>query len=145
MASKTRTRRPRLGRKQIETEALRNALAERSVANYEAIFEGFAEKGIPMEDVVPRENVFTYNAWRALGRQVRKGEHGVPVVTWITSKAKGGEGAEQEGQGGGEQSGESAGFKFSRTVTVFHISQTDPINPSPAPAQASAPAEAVPA
>jgi hypothetical protein len=126
MASKTRTRKPRLSRDQVAAEALRNALAERSVMNYEAIFEGFAEKGIPVDQIVPRENVFTYNAWRALGRQVRKGEHGVPVVTWITSK-----GGKAEGKEGGE--GEGEGFKFPRTVTVFHVSQTDPVQ---APASA---------
>jgi hypothetical protein len=119
MPSKTRTRKPRLNRDEVAVEALSSALAERSVMNYEAIFKGFIEKGISAEQIVPRENVFTYNAWRALGRQVRKGEHGVLVVTWITSK---GSKVKTEGS-----DGEGEGFKFPRTVSVFHITQTDPV------------------
>ena len=116
MASKTRTRKPRLNRSEIQAQALRNALAERSVANYETIFNEFAEKGVPAEDVKPRENVFSYNAWLALGRQVRKGESGVKIVTWIERKAKTSQGE-----------AESQPCKFPRSVTVFHISQTDQI------------------
>ncbi len=111
MASKTRTRKTRLNRGEIQAQALRNALAERSMANYETIFSEFAEKGVPVDEVKPRENVFSYNAWLALGRQVRKGESGVKIVTWIERKAKG----DAEGQS----------HKFPRSVTVFHISQTD--------------------
>lgn len=123
MASKTRTRKPRIDRGLVQAQALSNALAERSVMNYEAIFEGFIEKGIPADQIVPRENVFTYNAWRALGRQVRKGEHGVPVVTWIVGKGAKAEGADSADSEGG-------GYKFPRTVTVFHITQTDAVQPT---------------
>lgn len=113
----TRTARaPRLPRDLIEAQAIKNATENNSVANYQAIFEGFADKGI--EDIQPRVNVFTYNAWRALGRQVRKGESGVKVVTFVNAKGK-----EDNGEG------ETAGYKFARGVTVFHISQTDPIEP----------------
>jgi antirestriction protein ArdC len=125
MASKFRKRKPRVGRSQIEAEALRNALADRSIANYEAIFEGFEEMGIPMEEVRPRENVFTYHAWRALGRQVRKGAHGVKVVTFITKPVKGSQTEQGEDMAEGDQPKER---KFSRSVTVFHISQTDPMD-----------------
>lgn len=141
MASKTRTRKPRLSRSQIAAEALRNAVTRESSMNYEAIFEGFEAMGIPMDEVVPRENVFTYNAWLALGRQVRKGEHGVKVVTYIERKAKAGDASEGKAEG----EGEGGSYKFPRTTTVFHISQTDPINPSHGSVQASAGAEAVPA
>lgn len=126
MASKTRTRKPRLSRSQITAEALRNAVTRESTMNYEAIFEGFEAMGIPMEDVQPRENVFTYNAWLALGRQVRKGEHGVKVVTYIERKAKAGDGAEAKPEGKGEGEGAES-YRFPRTTTVFHISQTDPV------------------
>jgi hypothetical protein len=118
MASKYRPPRQRLSRDQVSAEALRNALAERSTMNYEAILSGFAEKGIALDKVVPRVNVFTYNAWRALGRQVRKGETGVQVVTWIQGKtpvqAPPAEGAQVR--------------RFPRTTTVFHVSQTDEIS-----------------
>lgn len=122
MASKSRPPRRRANRAQIATEALSNALAERSLANYPAILEGFIAKGIPAEQITPRENVFTYHAWRALGRQVRRGESGVKVVTWISKQGA------PAGDGGSEGDGaEGKPFKFSRPVTVFHVSQTDPI------------------
>lgn len=101
----------------IAAQALKNATENNSVANYQAIFEGFAEKGI--FDVEPRVNVLTYNAWLAVGRQVRRGESGVRVVTMVSAKAKAAESGEGEGKG----------FKFARTVSVFHVSQTDPIEP----------------
>lgn len=106
-------------RTEMAKQALQNALNERSLANYPAILEGFVEKGIALEDIRPRENVFTYNAWQALGRQVRRGEHGVKVLTWVDAKGK----QVQDGTDGNDQ----PGYRFSRTTTVFHISQTDPV------------------
>ena len=93
----------------IQAEALHRAQSNLSTSNYPAIFAGFAEKGIP--DIQPRVNVFTYHAWKAKSRQVRRGEHGVKVVTWITSKDK--------------ETGEES--KYPKKTAVFHISQTDPI------------------
>jgi hypothetical protein len=61
------------------SEALSRATSGLSMSNYPTIYGGFMEKGIPESEIKPRENVFTYNAWRALGRQVRRGEHGVKV------------------------------------------------------------------
>ncbi len=100
---------------QQQSEALSRATNNLSMLNYPAIYEGFAEKGI--SDVIPRENVFTYNAWRAKGRQVRKGEHGVKVVTWIDCKSKDID----------PDTGEPKKYKRAKSATVFHISQTDPI------------------
>ncbi|NMZ71363.1 protein of unknown function [Pseudomonas peli] len=119
MQTQTATKAPRLSREVIAAEALKNATENNSVANYQAIYEGFEAKGIPCEEVEPRVNVFTYNAWRAKGRQVRKGETGVKVVTYINAKGKEAENGE----------GQAEGYKFSRTVAVFHITQTDPIEP----------------
>ena len=93
----------------IQSEALYRAQSSLSTSNYPAIFAGFEDKGI--SDIQPRVNVFTYQAWRAKGRQVRKGEHGVKVVTWITSKDK--------------ETGKES--KYPKKTTVFHISQTDSI------------------
>jgi hypothetical protein len=90
-------------------ESLNRAKNGDSLANYQAIMQGFADKGIPASDIIPRENVFTYNAWLALNRQVRKGEKGVKVVTWIPAKDKDSENS----------------FMLCRRSTVFHISQTD--------------------
>jgi hypothetical protein len=36
------------------------------MSNYPTIYGGFKEKGIPESEIKPRENVFTYKAWRAL-------------------------------------------------------------------------------
>lgn len=94
---------------QIQTDSLNRAKNGDSLSNFPAILSGFAEKGI--YDVIPRVNVFTYNAWKALNRQVRKGENGVRVVTWIPTKEKGTENSRM----------------LCKHSTVFHISQTDPI------------------
>ena len=66
-------------KEQIQHEALSRAAQGQSFANWPAIFAGFTAKGIPETEIKPRENIFTYHAWRALGRQVRRGEHGVAV------------------------------------------------------------------
>ena len=103
-------------------EALSRATTGQSFANYPAIIEGFIAKGIPVDDISPRENVFTYHAWRALGRQVRRGEHGVKVTTFVSMEKKSGE--------VDPDTGEEKRIKLGRrawTAVVFHISQTDPI------------------
>ena len=98
-----------------QSEALSRATNNLSMLNYPAIYEGFEEKGI--SDIQPRVNVFTYNAWKAKGRQVRKGEHGVKVVTWIDCKSKDID----------PDTGEPKQYKRAKSATVFHISQTDSI------------------
>ena len=106
----------------IAMEALNNARSSSSLLNYPTIFTEFATKGIPQADIKPRENVLTYHAWRALGRQVRKGEHGVQVITWVPMTKKTGE---QDATTGEEK---REAFRRPRNATVFHVSQTDPIN-----------------
>ena len=101
----------------LQSEALSRAVQSQSVMNYASIFAGFLAKGIPEAEIVPRENVFTYNAWRALGRQVRKGEHGVKCVTFIICEDKKTE----------EKTGKKSSFRRPWTTTVFHVSQTDPV------------------
>lgn len=96
-------------------EALTRAVSSQSVANYAQIFRGFTERGIPESEIKPRENVFTYDAWRALGRQVRKGEHGVKCLTFIAI-------AKED-----KETGKQVVSRRPWTTTVFHISQTDPM------------------
>src|SRR5580704_14753850 len=91
--------------KEVRQEALTRAVSGQSLGNFPAIFQGFAAKGIPEAEIKPRENVFTFKAWKALGRVVRRGEHGVKVVTFIDCKSK--------------------LIRRPWTTTVFHISQTD--------------------
>lgn len=94
---------------QIQLDALARATDSQSSLNYHAIFAGFQLKGI--EDIRPRENIFTFNAWRALGRTVKRGEHGVKISTWIQAEDK------KTGQP----------YKRATFTTVFHISQTEPM------------------
>jgi len=109
-------------RDELQQEALTRAATGHSLANWPTIIEGFIAKGIAETDIRPRENVFTYHAWRALGRQVRRGEHGVKVCTWITTKDKA-----EEAQTPDEAKQAKRGSKRPWTATVFHFSQTDPI------------------
>lgn len=96
-------------------EALSRAISGQSFGNFPAIFRGFAEKGIPESEIKPRENVFTYDAWRALGRQVRGGEHGVKVLTFIECERE------------NKETGEKETYRRPWSTTVFHVSQTDAI------------------
>jgi antirestriction protein ArdC len=50
--------------------------------NMNTLIDGFKAIGIPEEEVIPTVNVFSYDAWRELGRQVMKGEKGVAIVAW---------------------------------------------------------------
>ena len=104
-----------MNKQEICSQALANACSNRSLMNYAGIFEGFMAKGIPESQILPRENVFTYNAWLALGRQVRKGEHGVKVVTFITCADK-----KEE-----QKDGRTHNYRRPWTTTVFHVTQTD--------------------
>ncbi len=98
------------------TEALTRALSGQSVVNYAQIYRGFMARGIPESEIKPRDNVFTYDAWRALGRQVRRGEHGVSVFTFIECTKK------------DEKTGEEKTYRRPWRTRVFHVSQTDPIS-----------------
>ena len=113
-----------IDRKQMQQEALSRAVSGQTLSNWPAIIAGFTAKGIPEGDIHPRENVFTYNAWRALGRQVRRGEHGVKVTTFIPVRDK-----ESPVKAHGADGLDGPRHRTSRpwTATVFHVSQTDPI------------------
>lgn len=91
-------------------EALARARSGDVNSNYGPIFEGFLAKGLRLDDIRPRENVLTFNAWKALGRVVRRDEKGVSIVTWIET--------EKDGQR----------TRRPKTTTVFHVSQTKPLN-----------------
>ena len=100
-----------------QLDSLKRAVQGQSLTNLPAIFQGFMEKGIPESEIKPRENVFTFDAWKALGRVVRRGEHGVKVVTFIDCKSK-----ELD-----QDTGERKVIRRPWTTTVFHISQTEPL------------------
>jgi N-terminal domain of anti-restriction factor ArdC len=100
---------------QSRLESLKRAVHGQSFSNFTAIFQGFAAKGIPEAEIKPRENVFTFQAWKALGRVVRGGEHGVRVTTFIECAKE------------NKEIGEKESFRRPWTTTVFHISQTEPL------------------
>lgn len=99
----------------VRQEALTRAVSGQTMSNYPAIYQGFVAKGIPESEIHPRENVFTFNAWRALGRTVRRGEHGVKVLTFIESASK-----EID-----KDTGERKAIRRPWSTTVFHVSQTE--------------------
>jgi antirestriction protein ArdC len=101
-------------RREQDAQALSRAIHNAAPTNYAAIYQGFSAKGIAMEEIRPRENVFTFQAWRALGRCVRRGEHGVRVVTIIAVKRR-------------DENGRQSAGTMPWSTTVFHISQTDEI------------------
>jgi antirestriction protein ArdC len=103
-------------KQEARQEALVRAVSGQSYSNFPAIFQGFAAKGIPESEIKPRENVFTFDAWKALGRVVRRGEHGVKVVTFIECSKE------------NKETGEKESFRRPWRTTVFHISQTEPLN-----------------
>ena len=101
-----------MNKSELANEALNRARGSLSVANFPAIFQGFADKGIAEDDIEPRVNVLTFQAWKALGRTVKKGEHGVRVVTWLAHEKK-------------NDDGEVTGtYRRPKAATVFHVSQT---------------------
>lgn len=107
-----------MNKKEIQEQAYRNAVNGESLSNYPLIFDGFKAKGIDPDDIKPRENVFTYHAWRELGRQVSRGEHGVRICTWILV-----------GETEDTQTGEKKpGYRKPHYTTVFHVSQTTLMN-----------------
>jgi len=114
-SSNLSTHHPQGKESQSRQEALTRAVSGQSLTNFPAIFQGFAAKGIPESEIKPRENVFTFDAWKALGRVVRRGEHGVKVVTFIDCRSK-----ELD-----QDTGERKVIRRPWTTTVFHVSQTD--------------------
>src|SRR5438445_12282440 len=102
---------------ELQLEALSRAANGQTLTYYPAIYQGFQEKGIPEAEIKPRLNVFTFQAWKALGRHVRKGEHGVKIAT-ILSKSR-----RVRDEKTGEEKQES--YSIPWTTTVFHISQTE--------------------
>ena len=122
----------RPSREEMQREALDRAVSGQTLSNWPAIFAGFVAKGIPESEIKPRENVFTYHAWRALGRQVRRGEHGVRVITFVSVAEKD---SKEDVDGVAtndvdDTNKRKGGYRRPWSATVFHISQTDPIEPA---------------
>lgn len=91
-------------------ESLGRAVTGHSLANDLIVYTEFSARGI---DAIPRVNVFTYSGWLAKGRQVRKGEHGVKITTYIPVRKR------------DSETGELSESLRPRVCTVFHVSQTE--------------------
>ncbi len=106
--------------KEMQQEALSRAVNSLGTMNYGIIYNGFISKGIQEEDIKPRENIFTFNAWKALGRYVKAGEHGVRITVFIkyANEIKDPETGTVKIETGSSP----------KSTTVFHISQTMPVN-----------------
>lgn len=100
-------------------ESVNRAQSSTSIANDLAVIASFAARGIPEAEIKPRVNVFTFNGWKALGRFVRKGEHGVRLSTVVA--------AERENP----ETGETESTRRVVTTYVFHVSQTEPYGVRP--------------
>lgn len=111
--NRIRERRKRVNhaeRATMQTAALGRAREGRMCANDLLIIAAYAAKGI---DAHPRLDVFTFNAWKALHRHVRKGEHGIRVLTYAHKDRVKSNGMTEE-------------QSFPVSAVVFHVSQTDP-------------------
>ena len=81
-----------------------------SVANAAAVVHGLAARGCHCE---PYADVFTFARWRAQGRTVRKGQHGIrlPVIV--------------HGESTDKDTGETRTYSLRRASFVFCRCQTD--------------------
>ena len=104
--------------REIAEEAYHRATSSDRMSNYGAVYAGFEAMGIDANEIIPRENVLTYHAWRAKGRQVKRGEHGVKITTWIPIVPKADKGAGTK---------EVRLAMRPKTAVVFHVSQTEPM------------------
>ena len=82
-----------------------------SLANSLIVYEAAAARGL--HDAEPGLNVLTFNAWKAKGRYVRKGEKALCKLPVFYVK---------------QETESEAGRKIMTTAAVFHISQTEAAN-----------------
>lgn len=92
-----------------QVEAVERCKRSASIRNELAVVAGFLERGIPEAEILPRINVFTYGAWQAQGRQVKRGEKSLRLSVWVPIP----------GDPGQEPK------LIARTAHVFHVSQTE--------------------
>ena len=105
-----RQRLPRAAREALQMAALARAQDGKTCANDLLIIAAYAARGI---DAHPRVDVFTFAAWKALHRHVRKNEHGVHIASYARHEEVKPDGTTEE-------------RSFPTPAVVFHVSQTDP-------------------
>lgn len=132
MATKTATRKPRMNEEQRATylkersdkmEALSAAVTEAMESgdfDFDTLLEGrYSPRNtlLILQQIPDATVVRGYGQWQDEGRQVRKGEHGAQILRVVK-----GEVAEDAPEG-------TKGRSYMKTLTVFDISQTDPMTP----------------
>ena len=106
-----------------ERDALERGTRSAPNSNDMVVFLSLHAKGIPYGDIEtfgPQQNVRTFKAWRALGRTVRRGEHGVHLTVWQPLDTK----PESELTESDEKTLKRRRCRMANAV-VFHVSQTD--------------------
>lgn len=96
-------------RQQMQREALDRASNPRNIINMQMVIEAAAARGW---DAEPGMNVLTFNAWKAKGRYVRKGEKALCKLPTMFTKT--------------DDNGETK--KIFASAAVFHINQTEAMN-----------------
>lgn len=96
-------------KQEVAMQSLKRIQESTSEANVPFVIAAFANRGIAVEDIKPKENVLTFNAWKALGRYVKKGEKGVKITTMREEKDDKG----------------TVTRRYPMTACVFHLSQTE--------------------
>ena len=61
-------------------EALARIQSMHFCGNDVLVIQAFSDAGIPPEQIDPRHNVLTFNAWKAKGRRVAKGAKSIGVT-----------------------------------------------------------------
>lgn len=98
-------------RAEMAEEAYERAVSGNSLVNEAITIKHFQALGYA--DVRPRENVLTFWAWQAVGRKVKKGEHGLKLTTWIVRETE------------DPKTGEKKTRRYPKTAVVFHFEQTE--------------------
>ncbi len=84
------------------------------------VIQAFADAGIDPEQIDPRNNVLTFNAWKALNRRVAKGAISVRVTVWIPVGEKADDGKTEDAD-----KPKRTGMRPTM-ARLFHVSQTVP-------------------
>lgn len=113
-------------RAEMDYEALLRGTRFEPRGNDVAVMAEFSRRGIALDDIQtfgPAQNVRTYRAWRALGRQVQRGERGVRITVYGQAEP----GPEVRIDATGAVCEPAAPRRFACSAHVFHITQTAPI------------------
>ncbi len=106
-------------RQQMQQESLLRARTCKDHGpNIAIIMDECARRGYT--NVRPGENVLTFNAWKALGRKVKKGEKGIKIPVYFSRSTA-------------DQADEDSSRTIRTNAHVFHESQTEPATPGTTP------------